>query len=58
MDRIGSCFDNAAVESFFSPPEHEILSRRHFATKAETRAVTLVQLGGIEVTRRMGEDHC
>jgi putative transposase len=38
MGRVGSCFDNAASEAFFTL-EHEWLSRRHFATEAETRAV-------------------
>jgi putative transposase len=35
MGGVGSCFDNAAVESFNSTLEFECLSRRHFATKAE-----------------------
>ncbi|MBS4730051.1 IS3 family transposase [Mycobacterium sp. SM1] len=37
MGRVGSCFDNAASEAFFSPLEHEVLSRHHFATKAQAR---------------------
>ena len=41
MGRVGSCFDNAAAESFFSTLEHEVLSRHHFATKAEARTVVL-----------------
>jgi transposase InsO family protein len=41
MGRVGSCFDNAAAESFFSTLEHEVLSRHHFTTKAEARAVVL-----------------
>jgi putative transposase len=41
MGRVGSCFDNAAAESFFSTLEHEVLSRHHFSTKAEARAVVL-----------------
>jgi len=39
MGRVGSCFDNAAAESFFSTLEHEVLSRHHFATRAQARAV-------------------
>ena len=39
MGRVGSCFDNAAAESFFSTLEHEVLSRHTFATKAEARDV-------------------
>jgi transposase InsO family protein len=41
MGRVGSCFDNAAAESFFSTLEHEVLSRHQFATKAQARAVVL-----------------
>jgi len=41
MGRVGSRFDNAAAESFFSTLEHEVLSRHHFATKAQARAVVL-----------------
>ncbi|OLT41642.1 integrase [Saccharomonospora sp. CUA-673] len=39
MGRVGSCFDNAAAESFFSTLEHEVLSRHHFATRAEARNI-------------------
>jgi transposase InsO family protein len=41
MGRVGSCFDNAAAESLFSTLEHEVLSRHHFTTRAEARAVVL-----------------
>jgi transposase InsO family protein len=37
MGRVGSCFDNAAAESFFSTLEHEVLSRYHFHTRAEAK---------------------
>lgn len=37
MGRVGSCFDNAASESFNSTLEFELLSRRRFTTKAEAR---------------------
>lgn len=37
MGRVGSALDNAAAESFFSTLEHELLSRRHFATKDQAR---------------------
>ncbi len=37
MGRVGSCFDNAAAESFFSTLEHEVLSRYHFNTRKEAQ---------------------
>jgi transposase InsO family protein len=37
MGRVGSSFDNAAAEAFFSTLEHEVLSRHHFTTKAHAR---------------------
>jgi len=39
MGRVGSCFDNAAAESFFSTLEWEVCSRHHFRTKDEARQV-------------------
>ena len=42
MGRVGSCFDNAAAEAFFSTLEHEVLSRHHFTTKAQARQVVVV----------------
>ena len=41
MGRVGSCFDNAAAEAFFSTLEHEVLSRHHFTTKAQARQVVV-----------------
>jgi transposase InsO family protein len=37
MGRVASALDNAAVESFNSTLEWELLSRRHFATKDQAR---------------------
>ena len=70
MGRVGSCFDNAASEAFFSTLEHEVLSRHHFRTRAEARAVvsplvpgllqrqTTAQLGGVAGSRRIRENRC
>jgi putative transposase len=52
MGRVGSCFDNAAAESFFSTLEHEVLSRHTFATKAQARAVVLAWCHEFYNTRR------
>jgi putative transposase len=52
MGRVGSCFDNAAAESFFSTLEHEVLSRHTFATKAEARKIVLAWCHEFYNTRR------
>lgn len=41
MGRVGSCFDNAAAEAFFSSLEWEVLSRHEFDTRAQARAVVI-----------------
>ncbi|GAA4491086.1 hypothetical protein GCM10023094_55350 [Rhodococcus olei] len=41
MGRVGSCFDNAAAEAFFSTLEHEVLSRHHFTTRDQARQVVV-----------------
>jgi putative transposase len=52
MGRVGSCFDNAAAESFFSTLEHEVLSRHTFATKADARKAVLAWCHQFYNTRR------
>jgi putative transposase len=37
MGRAGSCFDNAAAESWFSTLEWELFRKRHFDTKQDAR---------------------
>jgi putative transposase len=37
MGRVGSCFDNAAAESWFSTLEWELFRKRHFETKQDAR---------------------
>lgn len=41
MGRVGSCFDNAAAEAFFSSLEWEVLSRHTFANTRQAQAVVL-----------------
>ena len=41
MGRVGSCFDNAAAEAFFSSLEWEVLSRHEFANTGQAQAVVL-----------------
>ena len=41
MGRVGSCFDNAAAEAFFSSLEWEVLSRHDFATTRAAQAVVI-----------------
>lgn len=41
MGRVGSCFDNAAAEAFFSSLEWEVLSRHEFTNTRAARAVVL-----------------
>ena len=37
MDRVASCGDNAAMESFFSLLQKNVLNRRSWATREELR---------------------
>jgi len=41
MGRVGSCFDNAAAEAFFSSLEWEVLSRHRFADTRAAQAIVL-----------------
>ena len=41
MGRVGSCFDNAAAEAFFSSLEWEVLSRHDLRTLEQAQAVVL-----------------
>ena len=38
MSRRGNCYDNAAMESFWSALKRELVYRRHFATRTDARA--------------------
>ena len=37
MSRKANCYDNAAMESFWSTLKQELIYRRHFKTRAEAR---------------------
>ena len=52
MGRVGSCFDNAAAEAFFSRLEWEVLSRHEFDTTAKARAVVMDWCYGFYNTQR------
>lgn len=41
MGRVGSCFDNAAAEAFFSSLEWEVLSRNSLRDTVHARAVVI-----------------
>jgi putative transposase len=41
MGRVGSCFDNAVAEAFFSSLEWEVLSRHDFTDPSQAREVVL-----------------
>jgi putative transposase len=52
MGRVGSCFDNAASESFHSTLEFELLRKQHFATRAEARVAVAAYIDRYNRTRR------
>jgi putative transposase len=41
MGRVGSCFDNAVAEAFFSNLEWEVLSRHQLSCPDQAKAVVL-----------------
>jgi len=55
MGRVGTCADNAAMESFFSLLQKNVLNRRRWLTRTELR---LAIVTGIETTyhRRRRQD--
>lgn len=38
MGAVGTAYDNAAAESFFSTLKRELINRRRFATRTEARS--------------------
>ena len=52
MGRVGSCFDNAASESFHSTLEFELLRKHRFATRAEARVAVAAYIDRYNRIRR------
>jgi putative transposase len=52
MGRVGSCFDNAASESFHSTLEFELLRKQNFATRADARVAVAAYIDRYNRTRR------
>ncbi len=52
MGRVGSALDNAPSESFNSTLDWELLSRRHFATKAQARSAVVEFIDAYNHQRR------
>jgi putative transposase len=52
MGRVGSCFDNAASESFHSTLEFELLRKHHFATRAAARVAVAAYIDHYNRVRR------
>ncbi len=52
MGRVGSCFDNAAAEAFFSTLEWEVLSRHEFTDPDHAQKVVAEWCWGFYNTQR------
>ena len=46
MSRKGNCYDNAALESFWSTLKHELIFRKNFATRDEAKAAIFDYIEG------------
>ena len=49
---VGSCYDNAAAESFFGVLKRERVNRRHYQTRAEARADIFDYIEGLHNKRK------
>lgn len=47
MGRVGACGDNAAMESFFSLLQKNVLDRQHWASRLELRLAIVGWIEGI-----------
>lgn len=52
MGRVGSCFDNAAAEAFFSALEWQVLSRHEFTSIEQARVIVFDWCYGFYKHRR------
>lgn len=55
MGRVGACADNAAMESFFSLLQKNVLNRKRWRTRQELR-LAIVVLAGKTYHRRRRQD--
>lgn len=53
MSRRGNCYDNAAMESFWSTLKHELVSRYRFRTRAEATQAIFRYIEGFYNRRRL-----
>ena len=44
MGRVSAAGDNAAMESFFSPPQKNVLNRQSWATRDELRLAIITRI--------------
>jgi len=59
MGRVGTCADNAGMESFFSLPQKNVLNRRRWTTRPELRLaiVTWIETTYHRRRRQQGLGH-
>jgi putative transposase len=55
MGRVGTCADNAGLESFFSLLQKNVLNRRHWPSREEPRLAIVTWRGGASHRRRRKE---
>jgi putative transposase len=55
MGRVGAAGDNAAMESFFSLPQTNVLNRRRWATRDELRVAIITWIEATYHRRRTQE---
>jgi len=53
MSRKANCYDNATMESFWSTLKHEVIFRRHFATRAQAQQAIFSYIEGFYNPHRL-----